>query len=191
VVPVHPPADAPILPAGLFVHPGHSWAEILRSGLVRVGIDGLVGYLVGAVDRVVPRAVGTLVQQGEPLVTIEQGGRQLVLAAPVTGRITFHNHRLMARPMELGRGTYAENWVCVLQPTRLAEEIGGLRVARAAAQWFRQEFRRLADCLADLVPANAGMAMQDGGMPAAGALSHLPDEAWARFQGEFLGAAPA
>ncbi|MFA6108199.1 MAG: hypothetical protein WDA75_05450, partial [Candidatus Latescibacterota bacterium] len=42
-------AEGPALPAGLFVHPGHSWAEILRSGQVRVGIDGLVGYLIGAV----------------------------------------------------------------------------------------------------------------------------------------------
>lgn len=184
-------AEGPALPAGLFVYSGHSWAEILRSGQVRVGIDGLVGYLVGAVDRVIPRAIGVLVRQGEPLVSIEQGGRQLVLAAPVTGKVTFHNDPLLARPATLKRGTYGENWVCVLQPTHLAEEIGSLRVARVASEWFRQEFRRLADCLADLAPAKAGMAMQDGGMPVAGALRELPDEAWARFQGEFLGAPPA
>jgi len=30
-------ATEPVLPAGLFVHPGHTWAQILRSGLVRIG----------------------------------------------------------------------------------------------------------------------------------------------------------
>jgi glycine cleavage system H protein len=189
------PAVAPTapanLPAGVFVHPGHAWAEVLRSGHVRVGLDGLVSYLVGTIEQVTPRQVGEAVRQGEPLLRLEQGNRHLTVAAPVTGRVTFLNDRLISRPSDLGRSTYGDNWVCVLQPTRLGEEIPALRVAGAAADWLRQEFRRLADCLGDMVPAQAGMAMQDGGMPMPGALSALPDEAWARFQCEFLSSAPS
>lgn len=183
------PTAPAALPAGVFVHPGHAWAEILRSGHVRVGLDGLVSYLVGTIEQVVPRQVGDAVRQGEPLLRLDQGNRHLTVAAPVTGRVTFLNDRLLSRPGDLGRSTYGDNWVCVLQPTRLGEEMGSLRVASAAADWLRQEFRRLADCLADLTPARPGMAIQDGGMPMPGALSELPDEAWARFQCEFLSSA--
>jgi len=179
-------ASEPVLPAGLFAHSGHTWAEILRLGLVRVGLDDFVRYALGRPDRLILRQSGEEVQQGEPVLTVEQAGRRLVLPAPVSGVIENRNEHLVANPDALERGVYGENWVYTLKPSRLGEEIGSLKVAEKAETWLREERQHLADWVRRLAPLRPGVAVQDGGMPVPGLLRLVDDKPWQEFQEQFL-----
>ena len=176
----------PALPAGLFIHPGHTWAEILRSGSVRVGLDDFVRHALGRPDHLILRQPGEQVRQGDPLLTLERNGRQFVLKAPLSGTIESSNQTLAAHPESLERSAYGENWTYTLRPDRLGEEIGLLQVAERASRWLDAELRRLADWVGSLAPAQPGVAMQDGGLPVSGILTQLDETACRDFQQQFL-----
>ena len=60
----------PGLPAGLFVHPGHTWAEILRSGQVR-------GEPMGGAGRVFVSGTEVLTD-GDLTAALDDGGARQV-----------------------------------------------------------------------------------------------------------------
>ena len=183
---VPPMATEPVLPAGLFVHPGHAWAEILRSGLVRIGLDDLVRQALGKPDRLLLRNPGEQVHQGDPLMTIERDGRQLILTAPLSGIIERTNEQLAAHPESLEQTAYGENWAYAFKPDLLGDEIGTMQVAEKAVNWLKAETSRWVDWIGSMAQPQPGMAMQDGGTPVFGALAQLDTEAWKDFQKQFL-----
>lgn len=190
-VPVPYRQPEPVLPAGLFVHPGHTWAEILRSGLVRVGLDDFVRYAMGRPDCLILRQPGEQVRQGEPMLIVEQAGRRLTLPAPVSGVVERSNEQLTAHPEVLDGGAYGERWAYTLKPSRLGEEIGALQVAEKATAWLKGEMQALAAWVGGLTQMRPGVAMQDGGMPIFGTLSQVDENAWQDFQEKFLNRKPS
>ena len=171
---------APELLSGLFVHPGHMWVEILRSGNVRVGVDEFARRALGGVDAVELPRVGARVQQGAPMMVLRRGSQRLTLPAPVSGTVEQCSDTIAtgAQP--------AHAWVCDLQPTRLGHELGELRVASGAGEWLRQEVRRVSDWVGALPTPVPGVAHQDGGSPVDGFLAHLDAPACSDFQRRFL-----
>ena len=188
LAPEPPPARswAPQLPAGLFLHPGHTWAEIYASGLVRMGLDDLVARLVGHVDRVRLRMPGEKVRRGEEILALEQSGRTLSLVAPVSGTIERVNNELLERPEAISNNPFREGWAYAIRPSRLGEEIGELKVAENARSWLADELQRCIDWLNAHSGRAPSFAMQDGGTPVEGVLGHLDNRAWEAFQHQFL-----
>ena len=182
----------PRVPATVFVHPGHTWAQLQSSGTVHVGLDEFVRRAVGHLSSVSLPSPGTSVRQGEALASLISQQGKLVLRAPLSGTVEANNALLASDPQRLDRGTYGANWLCSLRPSALGQEIGSLRVAENAREWLSLEMRRFSNWLTDLASPQAGMAMQDGGAPVPGVLGQLDDEAaWQSFQSQFLDTSPA
>lgn len=195
-VPAASPAGARIraigdglsIPNGLFLHSGHTWAEVDPTGKVRVGLDDFVRQVLGRPDRVVLLPSGTQVAQGEAMLTLERGARRIVLPAPVSGTIQAANTALMARQSP---DAASYRWAYTLRPSRLGEEIAHLKIAEKARAWLADEVQRFTDWLTGLTAANPVPALQDGGMPAVGVLAELDEPEWAEFQAQFLGLSEA
>ncbi|MBI4841546.1 MAG: glycine cleavage system protein H [candidate division NC10 bacterium] len=208
--PVRPPAPRPgkarvedlllpslqsrrfVLPGGLFFHRGHTWANLLFSGQVKVGADDFLQRLLGHVDAVTLPPLGAEVKQGQPLATIRQGGRTATLTAPVDGVVCAVNGELAKAPGLLKRDPYTRGWLVALQPTNLAANLPGLAVGESALVWLKAELARLQEFLHATQTlkqdALVGVTAADGGLVADGLLEHLDDEAWAEFQSRFLSA---
>jgi len=176
--------DGLSIPNGLFLHPGHTWAEVHPTGKVRVGLDDFVRQVLGRPDRVTLLPCGAQVAQGEAMLTLERGMRRIVLPAPVSGAIQAANTALMAQPESLDSAPY--QWAYTLRPSRLGEEISQLRIAEKASTWLSAELQRFTDWLTGLTAAHPVPALQDGGMPSVGVLAKLDDPEWAEFQAQFL-----
>jgi glycine cleavage system H lipoate-binding protein len=185
------PAPRPIdmrLPAGRFLHPGHGWAQIEAGGRTQIGVDGFVRGVIGAADAVEARPEGAFVRQGEPMLSIERGGRKVQVPAPLSGRIEAVNPELWRSPGEWG---HTDGWAYTLRPAYLGTVVENLRVAEAAGGWLRSQADRLRDWF-DEHPVMAGASLSpmpvlpDGGEPAEGALAQLDDAAWADFEKTFL-----
>ncbi len=174
------------LPSGLFLHPGHTWAELASTGAVRVGLDDLASRALGTPSRVSLRQVGEKVAQGDPIVTLECNGRELSLPAPVSGVIEQANQSVLADPSALAGAPYDRGWLYEMRASKLGSEITSLAVAEVAWAWLQDQVHDFGDWLANLGTGQVGMAMQDGGQPASGALAHVDDAAFAAFGERFI-----
>jgi len=178
------------LPGGLFFHRGHTWANLLFSGQVKVGVDDFLQRLVGRIDDIRLPPMGTEVKEGAPFVTIRQGGRTATLPAPVDGVVCAVNGELTRSPSLVKRDPYTRGWLVALQPTNLTSNLSRLMVGETALGWLKAEVARLqtfvSSTLTEQQDALVGVTAADGGLHADGLLEHLNDEAWRRFTREFV-----
>ncbi len=179
------------VPAGLFFHPGHTWANLLFSGHVKVGVDDFLQKLLGRVDAITLPPQGVEVKAGQPFAVLHQGERKLALAAPVTGIVAAVNAEVAKSPALLKRDPYTRGWLVALQPQGLAAGLAGLAVGEGALSWLQGELARVRDFLRETLEAHrdamVGTTAADGGLTADGLLERLDDGAWAEFQSKFLG----
>ncbi|MGE5848741.1 MAG: glycine cleavage system protein H [Candidatus Methylomirabilota bacterium] len=179
-----------VLPAGIFFSRGHTWANLLFSGQVKVGVDDFLQKLLGRVDAVTLPPLGVTVKQGDPLVVIRQGGRTAMLPAPVDGVVCAVNSELEKAPGLLKRDPYTRGWLVALRPTNLAANLSRMAVGESALTWLKGELARFREYLFVTLTlkrdALVGATAADGGLLADGLLEHLDDETWTDFQAKFL-----
>lgn len=178
------------LPGGLFFSRGHTWANLLFSGQIKVGMDDFLQRLVGRIDDIGLPPMGAEVKQGGPFVTIRQGGRTVTLPAPVDGVVCAVNEELTRSPILVKRDPYTRGWLVALQPTNLGSNLFGLMVGEGAREWLKAEVARfqtfVSSALTEQQDVLLGPTAADGGLHADGLLEHLNDDAWCRFRREFI-----
>ncbi|HNW59438.1 MAG TPA: hypothetical protein PKI62_07175, partial [bacterium] len=157
---------------------------LLPSGEIRLGVSRLILTALQNIETVSMPRMGQRVKKGEPILTLHLGQRSLTLRAPMAGTVTAVNANLAADPQGLYRDA-DRAWACAVQPDNLSESIKSMRIGEEALLWLRAEAARLRDFFALSAPQPA-LALQDGGLPAAGALQTLDDAAWSKFSEEFL-----
>ena len=180
------------LPGGLFFHRGHTWANVLFSGQVKVGVDDFFQRLVGRVDAITLPPVGVEVKEGQPFAAIRQGGRTAMLTAPVDGVVCAVNLELAKAPGLLKRDPYTRGWLVALRPTNLVANLPQLTIGEGAMSWLKGELARLQEFLHITLTldrdALVGATAADGGFMADGLLEHLDEATWKEFQSKFLSA---
>lgn len=174
------------LPEGVFVVPGHLWSVLLPSGKVKIGIDRLVGNLIGTPDEILLPQNGAKISRGDIFLTVKQGKRTLRFTAPMDGIVTDVNDGLSAQPDRISRNV-DQAWAISLRPSNLATAIRNWRLGDDAKAWLTSELTRMRDffSLATAQPALAD-TLQDGGMLAMGLLQQFDDSHWRHFENEFL-----
>jgi CheY-like chemotaxis protein len=141
------PRDTYCVPGGAFLSGAHVWVRIEPSGLVKIGIDDFARKALGTIERITPPGMGATVVRGEPLFTLGAGGQAVRFPAPLGGRIERINDRLAAEPGLLAASPYDRGWICLLEPSSLAEEIAGLRIGKPVVEWYVEEIQRLREKL--------------------------------------------
>jgi glycine cleavage system H lipoate-binding protein len=176
------------VPQGLFFHPGHSWARLISGQKIEVGIDDFLQKSIGKIERVLLPAVGTVVKQGEPIFTLEKGGRSLHVVAPVSGRISTLNADILNNTELIHNNPYMEGWFCTIEPEQLATNLSLLTIAERSVEWIRNEVVRFREFVLGQYaqPEAIGATMFDGGVPVAGSLDHMDEESWKKFDTQFL-----
>ncbi len=176
-----------LIPSGVFIHPNHTWAHILQSGKVKVGVDSFVTKIVGAIDRVSLPPIGAEVKKGEQIFSLNSKGRVLNFASPISGKIVSINDELEKNPSLLNE-PYKQGWSVVIEPKNLSTDLPKLKISEEAKNFIKNELKRFKEFLVEVANGNTvGLqTLQDGGLPAANILSLLDDEKWKLFQKEFL-----
>ncbi len=177
------------MPKGIFFHPAHTWARIGGGSDLVVGVDDFIQKAMGGIDAVNLPTVGQKVKQGDPVITLERGGRTLTLVAPVSGVVRSINMDALQNPALVSENPYSDGWLLQITPSELASGLSALRIAENAVTWIREEAARFRDFVAarTMTPAYAGgETMLDGGVPVAGSLEHLDPAALEEFEQSFL-----
>ncbi len=175
------------IPEGIFFSPSHTWLNLFPSGKVYVGIDDFVTRLLEKPVIVLLKKEGDRVTKGEPILLVQEDGRELKVRAPMNGTILSVNEEILQKPDLIKNQLFTEGWAYAFKPIRLTE-LKDMLFGEETSSWIAEEFRRLRDVFSGitnsegLVPA----LLQDGGPPVAGAMKHMPASVWNRFEQEFL-----
>lgn len=181
-----------VLPGGLFFHRGHTWANLLFSGQVKVGADDFLQKLLGRIDAITLPPVGVEVKEGQPFVALRQGHRTATLTSPVDGVVCAVNTEAAKAPGILRRDPYTRGWLVAIRPKDLTANMSRLMVGEKSLLWLKVEAGRLRDFLGEALAMHqdslVGVTAADGGLSADGLLERLDDERWDAFQSRFLSA---
>jgi glycine cleavage system H protein len=176
----------PHIPQGVFLDNGHAWVRVTSEGTLRVGVDQLLADLLGQVDEVKLLARGTRVRRGDPLIRLRVGGRELVMRSPVAGDVVLLNERVRERPWLAAWDPYGAGWMVGMWSRDLKSAITPLRVGGGATAFLRAELGRIIDFVSRAHAPATSPVFGDGALLRRGALTMLDNEAWERFQEQFL-----
>ncbi|MCA9742125.1 MAG: response regulator [Deferribacteres bacterium] len=130
------------VPAGVFIAPTHTWANIEMNGSIRIGLDDFAQKILGQVDEIELPQKGEAVSKGGPLFTIRKGSRRITIPSPVSGKVTSLNEDLVSRPELLKMKPYELGWMCCIEPSNLADDLKNLRIGAEALNWYQQEIEK-------------------------------------------------
>jgi glycine cleavage system H lipoate-binding protein len=166
------------LPAGVHLHPGHTWARLENDGLVSVGIDDFAHKLVGPARVELP-ALGELVAQGEPALAMGDQDRTVPLLSPVDGTVVAVN--AAARDGKNGiEDPYGAGWLFKVKAPRLAANLRQLLTDGPARHFVEDAGERLALRMSPEI----AHVLQDGGAPIHGIAHALAGDDWERLARE-------
>lgn len=168
------------VPAGIHLHPGHTWARLEADGLVAVGADDFAHKLVG-VARVELPALGTHVAQGEPAFEIGDGEKEVPMLSPVDGTVVAVNAAIRERADGL-EDAYGKGWLFKVKAPRLAANLRQLLTDGPARRYMEGAESQIALRLAP----ELGAVLQDGGTPVHGIARALAGDEWDGLARQFF-----
>jgi CheY-like chemotaxis protein len=129
------------VPGGIYVSPEHTWVGIDITGEARVGLDDFALKSLEDIKDIAFPSQGSHVRKGEPLFTLRRGETTLTFPSPLTGKITGVNHDLTYYLELVTRRPFALGWICCLEPSKLSQELGDLKIGADALPWYESEIR--------------------------------------------------
>lgn len=119
------------------------WCQRLASGLVRVGITTFGVHISGDFYMARPKAVGTVLAQGQTLAVVELSKSVIAIKTPVSGTVRVVNPLLEDTPEVIHQDPYGRGWLVEVEPTQLDADLPalhhGVAIAAAAEKRMRLE----------------------------------------------------
>lgn len=165
---------------GVYFSPGHSWLQPREGGALRVGLDDLAQHVLARISEVILPAPGQLIRAGEAAAIIRCGKRRAAIPAPVGGRVTAVNRRVVSNPVMLHNDPYARGWLYAVEPD--AADYKQLPFGNDSRPWFSREAVRLSQ----FFEHQLGVAAADGGELVAPGPSLLTESQWEDMTQSFL-----
>jgi len=165
--------------SGLQYAPGHTWVKEEGKSL-KVGLDDLAQRILPWTVAVELPSPGQLVKEGEPVATLSCGGRDVRVAAPVSGRVLAVNVDVMREPTLAKSENYGNGWLFAIEPEGQAWK--KLPFGERARSWLRAEGERLEI----FYETQLGMAAADGGELIGSPDTLLDDAQWKALAHSFL-----
>lgn len=163
------------VPAGIFFHPGHTWARVEADDTVTVGIDAFARQLVGSSAGFRLPAVGDALAQGEPAIALAAAGKQVPMLSPVDGTVVAVNPLAHERPQVLQAAPYDEGWLMKVRSPKLTANLKNLLSGDVARLWMDAATERLGREMGGL---ELGQLYADGGVPVDGIAVTVSPERW-------------
>ncbi len=160
------------VPAGVHLHPGHTWARLDPDGLVTVGVDDFAHKLVAPTAVQLP-ALGAHVAQGEPALALKEGAAAVPMLSPVDGTVVAVNPGVKADAAALG-DPYGAGWLFKVKTPRLAANLRQLQAPPLANRMLEEA----AEALVRRMDPELGRLLQDGGTPVHGIARALAGDEW-------------
>ena len=168
--------------ADAYMHPGHMWLRRSVASEAVVGLDSFASSLIGPPDHIAMPATGTLVQKGDPLVTVTRQGKQAHLLAPISGLVTATNRHLKSKTPLQRRSGVPNAWMVRLHTNRMRSALKALLKGKRLVAFLQREVERL---FSDIETV-AGPMSVDGGRLGEDIYGNLPELGWEKISARYL-----
>jgi glycine cleavage system H protein len=115
----------------------NTWVRFEEDGTATVGISTVLAYLGGPLHSITFKPVGTVVERGKALGSIEGPRHFDTVRSPITGKVVEMNPALAGNPRLLNREPYGGGWFARLEPLNREQEMPMVKtpsMARAELQ---------------------------------------------------------
>lgn len=174
--------DGVSLPAGFYLHPGHTWVKIEGNGMVRIGIDDFAARLLGEFDAVNAPVLGKQLTQGKTGFTFMRGNRKADFVSPVSGVITEVNSQVKKSPAEASRAPYTEGWIFMAYCPELKKDLKHLMFMDSSREFMQENVTRLYDFIEERTQLKAA----DGGSLVPDIYGNLTGVSWEELVEAFI-----
>lgn len=168
--------------ADAYMHHGHMWLRRSVDSEVVVGLDSFASSLIGPPDHIDMPETGTLVQKGDPLVTVTRQGKQAHLLAPISGLVTAINRSLKPKAPLQRRSGVPNAWMVRLHTNRMRSALKALLKRKRLVAFLQHEV----ECLFRDIETVAGPMSVDGGFLGEDIYGNLPDLGWEKISARYL-----
>ncbi|MCG8639665.1 MAG: glycine cleavage system protein H [Desulfobacterales bacterium] len=165
------------LPAGYYLHPGHTWLKIEDKNHVRIGLDDFAARILGDPDYIEPLLMGKQVNAGDPVFTFYRNENKAAFPSPVSGVVTQVNSTLRRHPEQVGQTPYTGGWVLTLYCPSLREDLKRLMFMESAATFMNDRVNHLYTFLEEETQLMAA----DGGTLGSDLYGNLPQLSWEKI----------
>lgn len=171
-----------LLADDFYYHSGHSWAQQVHDGWIRIGIDDFTSKVFGPADTISLPRVGDFLMQGEVGWIISRNDHKAPMQSPVSGVVCAVNDKVRIQPRMTCDDPYGKGWLFFLNPVSL--EINKKKLYRDVEcfRWIENEKQRLLELLGpryEQLAATGGDLIND-------IFGHFPEIGWDRLVKTFL-----
>ena len=125
-----------------FYNSNHLWIKENDSGYVTVGIDELGLDSLGEMAYLTLPDVGTAVEVGKAMGTMEAAKMTGEIYAPVTGFVVEKNDAVLQNPLLVNEKPYDNGWLVKIEPTNWEDESAEMVTDNYLSAWIDAEIER-------------------------------------------------
>ncbi|MEJ2642285.1 MAG: glycine cleavage system protein H [Desulfosarcinaceae bacterium] len=132
-----------------YYHSGHSWVRFEHGGRLRVGMDGFIAHLFGALDKIGLPALGSDLDQAEVGWRIHRHQHAADVQAPVSGTVVARNPVIIDHPDMAHHDPYQHGWLLLMEVPHPRRCLKHLMADAQVFDWMEGESRGLMELLGD------------------------------------------
>lgn len=121
----------------------NTWVRLQGDGVATVGINSILSWLGGPIGSVTFKALGSVVERGNGLGSVEGPRHFDIVRSPVTGRILRVNESLSQDPRPLNHDPYIGGWFAKLEPLKREQELRLLTAPATARERLQAKITEL------------------------------------------------
>ena len=125
-----------------FYNSNHLWIKENDSGQVTVGMDELGLDSLGELAYLALPDVGTAVEMGKAMGTMEAAKMTGEIYAPVSGILVKTNDAILQNPLLVNEEPYDNGWLVKIEPTNWEDESAGMVTGNYLSAWIDAEIER-------------------------------------------------
>lgn len=131
------------IPDDRHYNPDHLWlSRDEESGEVTAGMDELGLDSLGELAYLTLPDVGTSVEMGKPMGSLEAAKMTGELIAPISGVVRERNESVLHNPTLVNESPYDSGWLVRIEPVRWEDEASELVSGEELADWIGAEIER-------------------------------------------------
>ncbi|MCU7490774.1 MAG: glycine cleavage system protein H [Bacteroidota bacterium] len=172
-------------PELVYVSKGHTWAQKLQDGTVKVGVDDFALKALGRLSVTKIASEQTKVKQGDVILEGSCSKNVFKFRSPVEGTVKLVNTSILNKTLT---EPFTNGWGLVITPSDWEKNSKLLKTGESLSAWLKEEFRRMRDFIevSAVKPELAGVTMHDGGNIVEGAIANIDQSGMENFEKEFL-----
>ena len=125
-----------------FYNSNHFWSKQDDAGIVTVGMDELGLNSLGEMAYLTLPAVGTPVEMGKVMGSMEAAKMTGELFAPISGIVVEKNDAVLQNPLLVNEDPFDKGWLIKIEPANWEEESGAMVSNDELSAWMESEIER-------------------------------------------------